>query len=237
MSSSADARFELFAFDHLAALALTALVAVAATAAARRFASTRAAPLVRCALALLLVVGVVAELVWTSRRHPLSVWDLLPLQLCDAAIFVALAALFALWRPACTLLYYWACSGTVLAMITPDVSYAFPHPRFFVYFGLHGAVVCAAVTLVYGYRIVPRAGAPWRAWVATNVYAGGVGIVDSVFSVNYLYLCRKPAMPTLLDAFGPWPIYIAVVEVVALVLFFALDLPLRAARRRIGRGG
>ena len=54
-----------------------------------------------------------------------------------------------------------------------------------------------------------------------------VGLVNVAWGTNYLYLCSKPVNPTLLDRFGPWPLYIVVVDALALGVFWLLELPFR----------
>lgn len=203
-----------------------------------------------------LTVLTAAGLVWLVRRHPRATsgvrfglagllltltvgtlvrerlagrpWgDLAPLHLCDMAIFVGLFALVTRAPLACEVLYFWACAGTLLAIITPDVLVGFPHPTFLSYFALHGAVVVAAILVVWGLGRSPRSGAVWRALLITNAYAALVGVVNLVFGTNFLFLCAKPEGRTLLDWFGPWPVYILVAEFVALGLFTLLALPFR----------
>ncbi len=127
------------------------------------------------------------------------------------------------------MLYYWTGAGTTLAMLTPDVAWAFPHWRFVTYFALHGGVVAAAAMLVFGDGIRP--GPPWRALLALNLYALAVGAVNATFGTNFLYLCRKPSGASPLDWFGPWPVYLVVAEVAALALFSLLYVPFRRRRR------
>ena len=98
---------------------------------------------------------------------------------------------------------------------------------FLSYFALHGAVVVAAILVVWGLGRSPRSGAVWRALLITNAYAALVGVVNLVFGTNFLFLCAKPEGRTLLDWFGPWPVYILVAEFVALGLFTLLALPFR----------
>ena len=73
-----------------------------------------------------------------AREGPISVWDVVPLHLCDFAILVAVFALATLHSGACELLYFWGGTGTLLAMLTPDLRQGWPDWRFIVYFGLHG---------------------------------------------------------------------------------------------------
>jgi hypothetical integral membrane protein (TIGR02206 family) len=223
--------FVLFGADHFGALLVTALLAAGLTALVRRDRRAPAALAVRVGLALALFAATAGTLVRWSLDAPLTVWDVLPLQLCDLLILVAIAALLTLHPLACELLYFWGCAGTLLATLTPDVRVGFPDWRFLFFFVLHGLVVAAAVTVTAGFGRYPRPGAAWRAFLVTNAYALLVGAVNAAFDTNYLYLCAKPGARTLLDWLGPWPVYVVSADALALALFLLLDLPFRARRR------
>jgi hypothetical integral membrane protein (TIGR02206 family) len=210
---------------------VTLLVGTALVALVRRDPEGRAARSVRFGLVGLLLVAITGSLGLLRADRALEIWDLLPLHLCDFLIFVGAYALLTLRPIAAELLYFWS-GGTLLAMITPDLAAGFPEPWYFVFFGFHGAVVAAAAVVTFGFGRVPRPGAPRRVFLATLAYAGAVGIVNLTFGTNFLFLCRKPAQPTLLDLFGPWPVYLAVGAFFALGLFHLMAWPF--ARRRRG---
>jgi uncharacterized membrane protein YwaF len=64
-----------------------------------------------------------------------------------------------------------------------------------------------------------------------NVFAALVGPFDYLYKTNYFHLRSKPANRSPLDFRGPWPIYIAGTETVALVLFLLLYLFVRQKRK------
>jgi hypothetical integral membrane protein (TIGR02206 family) len=227
LSDTGAGRFVLFGTGHLFALGATAGAAVLLARIARTDPDGLAGRAVRLSLAALLLGGTATYLVAESVIGVLSVWDFAPLHLCDMAIFVAAWALITRQRAASELAYFWACAATVLAMITPDVAFGFPDWRCVSFFGLHGAVVVAAVVLPLGLGLHPRRGAAWRALLLTNLYAGLVGLVNVAFGTNYLFLCEKPVSATLLDWLGPWPWYLVVCEAIAVALFLVLELPFR----------
>ena len=209
-------RFVLFGPAHLAALALTAMLAAVLVARCRsgRGCPTRALGLGMLALALVVIV--------VEGRFGAGWLDVMPLQLCDAAVLLACIALITRRQLAYELTFFWGLAGSLLAMVTPELAAPFPHARFLAYFTLHAGVVVAAVVLTWGLGIRPARGAVLRGLLWTNLYALFVGLVNWRLGTNYLYLCRKPSTPTLLDLFGPWPWYLLVGEVLAFVLFFLL---------------
>lgn len=215
--------FRAFGPDHLAALVLTAAAAAAACAAVRRRPRGRLARSLGPGLALLLACVVLAWAGGELARGRLSPWQLLPLHLCDLLILVAVAALLTRRAWLAELLYFWAGTGALLAMLTPDVPRGFPDPYFLLFFGLHGAVVVAAALVTIGYGIHPRRGSAWRVFGLTLAYAAVVALVNLALGTNFLFLRWKPSNPTLLDWLGPWPWYLVWGGLLGLVLFHALE--------------
>ena len=229
--------FRLFGADHVAALALTALAAASSArlAAARpRGGFTR---ILRYGLALLLLFLDGFEIGMGIRGGWLTLERALPLQLCDLAVFLAAYALLTLNRRAAELLYFWAGSASLLAMVTPELRQGFPHWEFLVFFGLHGLVVVASAMLTFGFGLRPRPGAANRVFALTAAYAVVILAVNAVLGTNFMYLARKPATPTLVDWLGPWPLYLLSGAALAYLLFLLLALPFRAARTEGSGGG
>jgi hypothetical integral membrane protein (TIGR02206 family) len=222
----------LFAPEHIGALCVIAAGTVLLVVAARRSGGR--------GLRIFAVVLVVDEVSWwlyvLSGGVPGSelAWSL-PLQLCDVAIFVAAAALWTRRRLLVELTYFWGLAGTIQALLTPDLPQRFPSYPYWQYYIAHGGVVAAALVLVIGLRLAPRPRAVLVVGGLTLAYAAFVGGVDALTGANYMYLRAKPPSPTLLDAMGPWPLYILAATFVAAALFAILDAPFRITRRRAYR--
>jgi hypothetical integral membrane protein (TIGR02206 family) len=224
-------RFDPFGPAHLAALAVTGTIAVGLTALVRD--RPRAGPVVRWTLFVVLALVLGFELAVWAREGWLTWRLLLPLQLCDAAMVLAFVSLAWPRRPAVEVLYFWAGSGSTLAMLTPELPWGFPRWEFFVFFGLHGLVLVAALVLVFGLGLWPRPGAPWRAFLATLALAAVAGTADVLLDMNFMFLRAKPSASTPLDWMGPWPVYIGVGAAFALAVFHLLALPFRGEWRRL----
>ena len=169
-----------------------------------------------------MAAGFVGEQLTYAVRGDWSAEINLPFQLTDAVTLVSIAALL---RPApllCELVYFWALIASLQAVLTPDLGYAFPDILYFTYFATHAGAVAAACLLVFGERRLPRPGAVLRVYAWTVAFAACAAAATVATGGNYMFLRRKPASDSLLDVMGPWPLYIAVAGLLALLLFAAL---------------
>ncbi len=229
------APFVPFGPSHLGAFLTVGALALALVALVRR--RPRLLTPLRWVLAASLVVLVSFELTKGAFEGWLDWQSALPLELCDAAMLLAVFSLLWPRRWAVELLYFWAGSGSPLAMLTPDLQWDFPRWEFFVFFGLHGLVVVSALLLVFGQGIRPGPGAPLRALSITAAWTALAALVDWALGTNFMYLRAKPSVATPLDWMGPWPVYIGGAAVLAFVVFELLALPFRREWRaaRAGR--
>ena len=219
--------------EHIAALAVTAAVAALLVAGARRRGDAWALPAGRVLAALILVAYACEHLTYALRGEWTAAVNL-PLHLTDAVTLVSIAAL---WQPSRALLvelvYFWALSASLQAVLTPDLGETFPDALYFTYFATHSGAVAAACLLVFGSRRTPRPGAVGRTYAITFAVAVAAALATLVTGGNYMFLRDKPAHGSLLDLMGPWPVYIGAAAALALLIFLALAA---VARRIPSRG-
>jgi hypothetical integral membrane protein (TIGR02206 family) len=209
---------------HIATLVATAFGAALLVVCARRRGQGWALWVGR-ALALVILGGFVCEQVTYALRGQWTVQFSLPLHLTDAVTFASIAAL---WRPDRALLvelvYFWALSASVQAVLTPSVSEPFPDLLAFSYFATHSGAVMAACLLMFGARRRPRPGAVWRVYALTAAFTAIAAVGTVATGGNYMWLRRKPVRGSLLDVMGPWPVYILTGAALGLAMFAVLDL-------------
>ena len=218
----------LFGPAHISLLAGIAAAAVVLPVLCRRGrVSGRGA---RLALGFGLAVN---ELIWWAFRYSHEGVHLanLPLQLCDIILWATVLACVTLVPAIVEFAYFAGFAGAGMALLTPDLWSAWPSYPAIYFFVAHGAIVVACSVLVFGGIAPLRRGAVWRAFRLLPAYAAAVGAFNAIFGTNYMYLCRKPRNASLLDAFGPWPIYLVGGAAAGLVLFWLLWLPVRPSPR------
>jgi hypothetical integral membrane protein (TIGR02206 family) len=218
----------LFSLAHVVVIAVTALASGAVVLAARARPGPWLAPFSR-ALALLVLAGFVTEQTVVAVRGDWSLEVYLPLQLSDVVTLVAILALWSARPLFVELTYFWGLTAALQAVLTPDIGHDYPDPTFFTFFVTHGGAVIAAVLLVAGRGLAPRAGSVRRAFVATLLVAVVAALGNVLTGGNYMFLREKPDA-SLLDYMGPWPLYIVGAGALALALFALLDAPFRRGR-------
>lgn len=232
--------FVLFGLQHWAGTGITIAIAVLLPLLLRWRASPQSQDTARKVLAVCMFVDIFLGPAVRAGLYGMPLAEHLPLHLCGMT--VTLGA-FMLWTRSYRLyevLYYWGTGGALVALMTPDVLQAFPHPVFFLFFLSHGLGFMAIMfaTLVMGFR--PRPRSLLIVMPVTAAYALLMYPVNLLLGSNYLFLLAKPAQPSPLDWFGPWPSYLpGLVGMVACALFLLyvpfsiIDL---VSTRKSGRG-
>ena len=228
----AAARFESFTGQHFALLALFVVGAVALVLLGRTQRGGVSSRPTRRVLAVALLCATVPSQIYYLTPDHYRPGSSLPLELCDLAWITAVAALWTTRPLPTALTYYWGLTLTVQGILTPSLGHVYPEWQFFVFWAKHLLVVWSALYLTLGLGIGPR----WRDYrLAVAVTVGWAAVVypfDVVFESNYGYLDHKPESASLLDAFGPWPVYLLVGMGVLVAGWALITWPWVVARRR-----
>ena len=223
------ADFHLLSPLHLAILIAIPVTAVLLTFATRKYPASAFAT--RVSLATLLAAD---GFIWYAYRYYVQgvrIPDLLPLELCDASFWLTVAALLTLEEHTFDLAYHWGIAGSGMAVLTPYLRaplHAFQSAQ---YFAGHSLLIIGVLYLIWSRPTRPRLHSWWFAWWTLNVFGVVVALVDFLGGTNFMYLRQKPMSSSLFDLLGPWPWYIVVADLVALVLFRLMQLPFSSRGR------
>jgi len=175
------------------------------------------------------VALIVQELSLNIWHLSIGDWDAgvtLPLHLCGAGIVLAAFLLINRSYLLYELVYFWGLGGAIQALVTPDIGvYGFPHYRFFQFFISHGLLIFASLYMTWVGGMRPTHRSIWKVWGITNIYLVFIAGFNLLVDGNYLFICYKPVNGSIMDAMGPWPWYILVLEVVAVISFYLYYLP------------
>ncbi|MBC8444758.1 MAG: TIGR02206 family membrane protein [Chloroflexi bacterium] len=215
--------FGLFSLPHILAILAIAVLNVLIVVWLRQTKAARKPA--RYGLAGLLIAQELSLHLWYAYTGQWSLGQSLPLHLCGAAVILSVVVLVSKSYPLYELTYFWGFGGAIQALLTPNMTYGFPHYRFWQFFISHGAIVTASVlmTFVEGFR--PTIRSIWKTFAITNAYMVLVAGLNLLVGGNYLFICYKPETPSLLDYLGPWPWYILSLEAVGMLSFFVYYAP------------
>lgn len=218
--------------DHLLMVLATAAVAVGVSLLARRDRGAAWILPARRAGAVVLAGGYTAFWLVDLASGRITARGDLPLDLSDIVVPVAAIALWSGHRLAFELTYFWGLTASVQALVTPSLGSDFPDHRWWWFALAHGGVVVAAIVLSWGLGFTPAPRAVWRVTAISLGVAAVVGAADVLLDANYMFLRRPPSGASLLDLFGPWPLYLVGAAALAIALFWLLDQPFRGRRRQ-----
>ena len=184
----------------------------------------------------LVVVAAGLGLTWYLYRifglHDPLRWAL-PLEICDASLWICVIALIWPRQRLLELAYFWGIAGASMALITPYLIAPLISVPTITFLAGHGMIVVSVMFLLGTGRMHPSP----RAWVYAlsilNLFALFDYVFDRLTGTNYMYLVYKPPIRSLFNVMGPWPWYIFAADALAATLFFLLQLPFRRSHLRV----
>lgn len=221
-----------FGAAHCSAIALGFAVPLGLAALTRKW--TALDKPMRWLLAGLIVADRILWLVLIEKEGWVSAQNLLPMHLCDWASIAA--AITLLWpnQRSYELAYFWAFSGTLQALLTPELAVDFPDLRFIIFFLSHCTVIASVLYLTLrGMRPYPSSLPRVAAW--SLGYMALAIAINTFVGTNFGYLRLKPFTPSVLDYLAPWPWYIpelVVIGIVSILIYYAPFFIADLLRRR-----
>ncbi len=147
--------FQAFSPEHLVAIFLTVALPFALAALARRSGSRAIERAIGYAISAVLIANYVAYLLFIRPRSDLTWEATLPMQMCDWAMVVIVVAIASGNRRWFEVAYFWGIGGTLQAVLTPNLRFGFPDPRFFSFFVAHSGIIVGVVFLMLTRRLRP----------------------------------------------------------------------------------
>lgn len=156
----------------------------------------------------------------------------LPLHLCNFMALLAPVLTLTRKKIYYELLLFWVFAGTSHAIITPDVSNAFPHFKFLKYWFVHAGLIVFVLFATHVYKLRPNIKSVFKSFVALQAYIVLMILLNSFIGANYFYTNHKPEVATALDYLGEWPYYILTVELIMIPYFLIIYLPFHLMQRQ-----
>ncbi|WP_418604287.1 TIGR02206 family membrane protein [Hwangdonia sp.] len=156
----------------------------------------------------------------------------LPLYLCS---FIALLIpVFTYYRKfwMFEILLFWIVAGTTQGVLTPDIPDGFPAFDYFRYWTVHLGLLIIVFYAIFVFKMKPTLKSVFRSFFALQLYVVFMVSINFILNANYFYLNEKPESASLLDYFGPWPIYIIVVQIIIIPYFLLIYLPFYLVERK-----
>jgi hypothetical integral membrane protein (TIGR02206 family) len=193
---------------------------------ARREPDGRVARRLERGLALALLAFYAADLAMKWQDGAFTPDNILPMQLCDWALFAIGAALWFRRRTCFEVAYFWGLAGTFQALFTPAIPADLMWFRKFGFFFIHAGIVVGILHLLATVRWRPTPRSLIHVIAASEFYLATALLINALTGGNYGFLSHKPPTASMLDLFSDnHTLYVVQINLIAFVFFAVLYLP------------
>lgn len=123
--------------------------------------------------------------------------------------------------------FYWGVGGATMALVTPDLDFAWPDIEFFMFFYGHGQIILGIFFALAVLKYRPYLQNFWKMAVITILLLIPVLVINLIIGgeANYWYLMDTPDGESLMDLMPAPPFHMLGVAPLALVVFFITYIP------------
>jgi len=153
----------------------------------------------------------------------------IPLHACNLSASLIAIYLFTRKKVFFEVAYYWGLAGGTMALLTPDLLYAFPDVEWFPLFTGHGVMIMAIFFSMFCHNIFPTKHSFRRVVLITLSLLPVIYIINTLLGppANYWYLNTKPEADSLMSFMPSPPFHIPIAMGIALGIFYLLHIPFR----------
>lgn len=176
---------------------------------------------VRIALIILFTINFFSFQVYAALNGSWRAATSLPLHLCSLSQIFGIYALITKNQFAFEFAAFFGIAGGINSLFTPEFAHGYDRFYHVQYYFEHGGIVLMPLFLGIAYSMKPRMLSWLKVMVTANILAFIMYFLNNALSSNYMYVNIKPIAdnPFLI---GPWPYYIFMLELVAVVHFYAI---------------
>jgi hypothetical integral membrane protein (TIGR02206 family) len=179
------------------------------------------------AIAALLVVHQINGILNTFTFN--HAWqEAFPLHMCDLSAFAIAYYLCKREKIFFNCAFFWGIGGATMALLTPDVDFAFPNAVFVPFFYAHSLILLGVFFSVIALKQRPYLNDVHKVIGISLVLMIFIYLANFVLGdgANFWYLNAKPDNATIMNLFPDPPYHILVTIPVAIALFYIIYLPL-----------
>ncbi len=216
--------------SHWGAIIATIVITIAFLCVGRKQNENRRRVLCRI-LAIIIAIIYIADTCWIMTAATHGSWEKnLPFHYCSFMLLVAIAALWSQNRTTCWVLYFGALTACLQGLLTPALETDFPHPRYFLFFAIHGILMPAALAVPLLLKIRARFRDIAISLLLMDAYLLLIHPLNLLLDTNYGFTRESPVPGCILDYLGPAPWYYLLLQIPVYGLFYLMYLPVKEDR-------
>jgi hypothetical integral membrane protein (TIGR02206 family) len=217
--SNKSFKFEMFSVSHFVVFAIFILIMVIIFLCRKKLNAEKWRR-TEIGVAITLVLIEIMNHIWMYVNGIWKVGRSMPLELCNIGLILCIILLLTRKKTMFELLFFISLLGATQAILTPAVTYDFPHFRFIHFFYAHMMIVWVTLYFMWAKGYYPTFRSVLKLMVFLNLLLPVILWINKRVNGNYWFLRHKPKGPSLFNLLGPYPWYIFSLE--GLLIFFSL---------------